>query len=119
MAYRFEPNWLRSCCEKIVLSRLWMAALPIAGSTTKTFGPKSGVWPGGVVGCGSLGEGSEPSLVASRNDCAAVPLQVYCCSWTLSAVAAAGTSRHLPLCRLTKWYVPPDSATACHCWLFP
>jgi hypothetical protein len=56
---------------------------------------------------------------ATWKRCAAVPLQVYCTSWTLSAVEADGTSRHLPLCRLTKWYAPPPSSMACHCWLLP
>ena len=39
----------------------------------------------------------------SRKLCAAVPLQLYCTSCTPSAVEAAGTSRHLPLLRFTKW----------------
>src|ERR1041384_4957433 len=30
---------------------------------------------------------------------------------------AAGTSRHLPLLRLTKWYEPSASATGCLCWV--
>lgn len=63
----------------------------IDGSNTVTLGPKSGV-PGGFV--------VPPPRV---KDCAAVPLQVYCASCTLSAVEALGTSRHFPLLRLTKW----------------
>lgn len=48
-----------------------------------------------------------------------MPLQVYCWMRALSAVEAAGTSRHLPLLRFTKWYVPPVSSTGSHCWLAP
>ncbi len=55
----------------------------------------------------------------SVNDCAAVPLHVYCCNCTLSAVDALGTSRHRPLKRLTKWNVPVDSPTGSHCWFVP
>src|SRR2546421_546359 len=88
----------------------WMVEADIDGSKTVTFGPKSGVpaGGGGVVP-------PEPRV----NDWAAVPLQVYCCNWTLSAVEALGTSRHLPLLRFTKWYAPEASATGCHCWLAP
>jgi hypothetical protein len=53
------------------------------------------------------------------NDWAALPSQVSCTSWTLSAVDPLGTARHLLLLRLMKWYEPPVSGTGCHCWLFP
>jgi hypothetical protein len=89
-AYRWLPNWLLSCWLNTLSTVFWIEAADIDGSKTWTFGPRSGV-PGGGVGAPKL------------NDCAADPLQVYCWSWTESAVEAAGTSRHLPLKRLTKW----------------
>lgn len=48
---------------------------------------------------GFCGESVEPRL----KDCALVPLQVYCWMRAPSAADAAGTSRHLPLLRFTKW----------------
>ncbi len=96
------PNWLVCCELKTEVSRLWMVEADIDGSKTKTFGPKSGAPP---VGGGDTGGvvGGVPPTGTSEKDCAAVPLQVYCCSCALSAVLADGTSRHLPLLRLTKW----------------
>ena len=87
------PNWFVSCWLKTALSLLWMVAAGIDGSKTVTLGPRSGVPAGGGR--------SRPA--SSRKDWAAVPLQVYWPSWTPSAVEAPGTSRHLPLWRLTKW----------------
>lgn len=89
---RAVPNWLVSCCENAELRLLWIVAAGVDGSKTVTFGPRSGVPGGGVASTG-----------LTKNDWAAVPLHVYCWSCTLSAVDALGTSRHLPLLRLTKW----------------
>lgn len=66
-----------------------------------------GVARDGLVGVGvargpAVGVGVTVPACWSRNDCAPVPLQVYCTSCTLSAADAAGTSRHLPLNRDTK-----------------
>src|SRR5258708_5689405 len=59
---------------------------------------------GGCVGVGPTVEVAVgPEAAPSRKDCAALPLHVHCCSCTASAVEAAGTSRHLPLCRATRW----------------
>ncbi len=107
-----------------MFNRDWMVDADIDGSKTDTFGPRSGLvpWVGVTVGVGvavGVGVGVEPPTGTRLNACAAVPLQVYCCSWVLSAVPAAGTSRHLPLLRLTKWYAPLASWTGCHCWLLP
>lgn len=72
-----------------MFSRLWTVAEGIDGSSTTTFGPRS-TSPGEVL------------TGVTWKRWAAVPLQVYWASWTLSAAEAAGTSRHLPLLRLTK-----------------
>ncbi|CAM5740065.1 hypothetical protein SMICM304S_11830 [Streptomyces microflavus] len=85
-----------------------MVALGVDGSKTETLGPRSGV-PGGFG----------TSVAPTRKDCAADPLQVYCWTRALSAVEAAGMSRHLPLLRFTKWKAPPGSSTGSHCWLAP
>src|SRR5690242_11265402 len=53
-----------------------------------------------VVGVGvAVAVGVAPPSRLTENDCAPVPLQVHCWSWTESAVEAFGTSRHLPLWR--------------------
>ena len=88
-ACRCVPNWLVSCCWKIEFSLLWMAEADIDGSNTATFGPRSGAavdWSTGTT----------------WNRWAALPLHVYCTNRTLSASEAPGSSRHLPLCRLTN-----------------
>ncbi len=66
-----------------------MVADGIDGSKTTTFGPRS-TSPGAVL------------TGVTWKRWAAELLQVYWTSWVLSAVEAAGTSRHLPLLRLTK-----------------
>jgi hypothetical protein len=110
-AVRAVPNCADCCALKTDVSLLWIVDADIDGSKTVTFGPKSGV-PGG-------GGGVVPPPPPSENDCAAEPLQVYCCNCTLSAVDAFGTSRHFPLLRLTKWSRPLPSSTGSHCWLLP
>src|ERR1044072_7966050 len=86
-AKRLPPNWLVCCWPKTELSLAWVG---VEGSKRLTFGPRSGLFPVG---------GGLPRL----KDWAVVPLHVYCWSCTLSPIEAPGTSRHLPLCRLTKW----------------
>lgn len=75
----------------MLFSRVWMVEADIDGSNTTTFGPRSTPLDGGWV------------TAATWNRWAADPLQVYWTNCTLSAVDALGTSRHLPLFRLTKW----------------
>ncbi len=67
-----------------------MAEDDIDGSKTTTFGPRSGSLVDWVTG-------------TTWKRWAAVPLHVYCTNCTLSASEAPGSSRHLPLPRLTKW----------------
>ncbi|WP_449224184.1 hypothetical protein [Amycolatopsis speibonae] len=87
-AFRFEPNWLVSCCENTLLTWDWIADCDMPGSKTSTFGPRSG--------------SAVPVTGVSWKDWAPDPLQEYCCSWVLSCVERPGRSRHLPLLRLTK-----------------
>jgi hypothetical protein len=123
-AYRWVPNWLVSCWLNTEFSLLWMDDADIDGSKISTFGPRSGLPLDGGVEVGVAvgltdGVGDEPPTGTRANDCALVPLQAYCCNCTLSEVDPAGTSRHLPVFRLSMWYEPSASWTGCHCWLFP